>query len=110
MRRVVFFAMALAAASLGAPDGRAQEAVPEHELLRTEGEVTKVDWVANAVAVSGLDGEIVFDLTPKTVVLAQTEQVFLTELREGQHVEVYYFNKPDGASEAVRIVIITPVL
>jgi len=110
MRWLIIFVAALTAASAAAPALRAQEVVLENELMKTEGKVTEVDWVANAIAVSGPDGETVFTLTPETVVMAQAEETVRSNLEQGQHVEVYYVNGPDGSAKAVRIIITDAML
>jgi len=105
MKAWFILGIGLAVAGCGAPCLGAQEGVAENELLRTEGEVSQTDWVNNKIAVKGLDGEMVFSLTPDTKVMDQTQEVVQADIEQGQHVEVYYVNEPDGAAKAIRIII-----
>ena len=67
-----------------------------------DGSVTSVDWVG---AVISVNNNILISVPPDTVIYKGEDSISLTEVNEGDPVTVTYYDDPDGAHKALRIIV-----
>lgn len=81
----------------------AQEDNSERKVKTVEGSVAVADWVGSKITLDTLDDQTTISVPKDTLAMKGTDKIDLTDIEQGDDVEVEYYDDPSNGPTAVKI-------